>query len=130
LYQLLLGLVTDLLHWLLKSLTAGNVKDEVIIGFTSVPRNPGLHQLPKPFDSIQSSSWQGSEIWGMISTLLVNCAPIGDCSKDNGKTAAETTSNEMVMGAVGALCEFSLLVSQQNHSNLSLTPLHNALMRF
>jgi len=34
------------------------------------------------------------------------------------------------MGAVRALCEFSLLVSQQNHSDLSLTALDNALKQF
>jgi len=31
------------------------------------------------------------------------------------------------MGAVQALCEFFLLVSQQNHSDLFLTALHNAV---
>jgi len=36
----------------------------------------------------------------------------------------------MVMGAVRALCEFSLLVSQQNHSDLSLAALDDALKRF
>jgi hypothetical protein len=66
----------------------------------------------------------------MIRTLAVNCAPILDCSKDDGKTPAETASDEMVMGAVRALCEFSLLVSQQNHSDLSLTALDDALKRF
>jgi len=66
----------------------------------------------------------------MIRTLAVNCAPILDCSKDDGKTPAETASNEMVMGAVRVLCEFSLLVSQQNHSELSLTALDDALKRF
>jgi hypothetical protein len=66
----------------------------------------------------------------MIRTLAVNCAPILDCSKDDGKTAAENAFNEMVMGAVRALCEFSLLVSQQNHSDLSLTALDDALKRF
>jgi len=60
---------------------------------------------------VQSSSWQGKEIWGMIRTLALNCAPILDCSKDDGKTAAETASDEMAMGAVQALWEFSLLVS-------------------
>jgi len=40
---------------------------------------------------------------------------------------AETASDAMVMGAVWALCEFSLLVSQQNHSDLSLTELDDAL---
>jgi len=63
----------------------------------------------------------------MIRTLAVNCAPILDCSKDDGKMAAETTSDEMVMGTVWALCEFSLLVNQQNHSDLSLTALDDAL---
>jgi len=57
----------------------------------------------------------------------VNCAPILDCSKDDGKTEAETASDEMVMGAVWALCEFSLLVSQQNCSDLSLKALDDAL---
>ena len=38
LHQLLLGLVEDLLHWLLKSLKAGNVKDQFDNRFTSVPR--------------------------------------------------------------------------------------------
>jgi len=60
----------------------------------------------------------------------VNCAPILDCSQDAGKTVAETASDEMVMGAVRALCEFSLLFSQQNHSDLSLAALDDALKRF
>jgi len=60
----------------------------------------------------------------------VNCTPISDCSQDAGKTAVETASDEMVMGAVLAPCEFSLLVSQQNHSDRSLTALDNALKQF
>jgi len=66
----------------------------------------------------------------MIRTVAVNCAPILDCSQDAGNTAAETASDEMVMGAVRALCEFSLLVSQQNHSDLSLAALDDALKQF
>jgi len=79
---------------------------------------------------MKSGSWQGKEIRGMIRTLAVNCAPILDCSQDAGKTAAETASDEMVMGAVRALCQLSLLVSQQNHSDLSLAALDDALKRF
>jgi len=127
LHQLLLGLVKDLLHRLLKYLKARNVKDQFDNRFTSVPRYPGLQRFFKPFDSMKSSSWPGEEIWGMIRTLSVNCAPILDCSNDDRKTAAETASDEMVMGAVRALCEFSLLVSQRNHSDLSLTALDDAL---
>jgi len=130
LHQLLLGLVKDLLHWLLKSLKARNVKDQFDNRFTSVPRYPSLQHFSKPFDSMKSSSWQGKEIQGIIRTLAANCASILHCSKDHGKTLAETASDDMVMGAVRALCEFSVLVSQQNHSDLSLTALDNALTRF
>jgi hypothetical protein len=95
-----------------------------------VQQYPGLQHFSKPFDSLKRGTWQGKEIHGMIRTLAVNCAPIFDCSKDDGQTAAENASNEMVMGAVQALCEFSLLVSQQNHSDLSLEALDDALKRF
>jgi hypothetical protein len=130
LHQLLLGLVNDLLHWLLKFLIARNLKDQFDNRFTSVPQYPCLQRFSKPFDSMKSSSWQGKAIWGIIRTQAVNCAPILDWSQDARKTAAETASDEMVMGAVWALCEFSLLVSQQNHSDISLTALDDALKQF
>jgi len=130
LHKLLLGLVKDLLHWMLKYLKARNLKDQFDNRFTSVPRYRGLQRFSKPFDSMKSSSWQGKEIRGVIRTLAVNCAPIVDCFQDAGKTAVETASDEMVMGAVRALCEFSLLVSPRNHSDLSLTALDDALKRF
>ena len=47
LHQLLLGLVKDLLHWLLKYLKARNVKDQFDNRFTSVPQTisqPPVHQ--------------------------------------------------------------------------------------
>jgi hypothetical protein len=66
----------------------------------------------------------------MIRTLAVDCAAILACSQDAGKTSAETASNEMVMGAVWGLREFSLLVREQNHTDLSLAALDNALNRF
>ena len=130
LHQLLLGLVKDLLHWLLKYLKARNVKDQFDNQFTSVRQYPGLQHFSKPFDSLKSGTWQGKVIRGMIRTLAVHCAPILVCSKDDRKTAAETVSDEMVMGAVWALCEFSLLVSQRNHLDRSLKALDDALMRF
>jgi len=43
---------------------------------------------------------------------------------------AENASDEMVMGAVRALCELSVLVGQQNHSNQSLKALDDAMMGF
>jgi hypothetical protein len=79
---------------------------------------------------MKSGSRPGKEIRGMIRTLVGNRVPILDCSKNDGKTPVEKASDEMVIGAVQALCEFSLLVSQQNHSNLSLTALDDALKRF
>jgi len=66
----------------------------------------------------------------MIRTLALNYAPILACSKYDSKTAAGTASYEMVMGAVQALCVFSLLVSQQNHLHLSLKALHDGLKWF
>jgi len=130
LHQLLLGLVEDLLCWLLKYLKGRNVKDRCYSQSTSVPRYPGLQHFSKRFDSLKSGTWQGKVICGITSTLAVNCAPILLCSKDDGKTAAERVTDEMVMGAVRAFCEFSLLVSQQIHSDLSLNALDDALKRF
>jgi len=62
LHPLLLGLVKDLLHWLLKYLNARNLKDQFDHQFTSVPRYPGIQQVSKPFDSLTCSSWQCKEI--------------------------------------------------------------------
>lgn len=42
----------------------------------------------------------------------------------------ETASDAMVMGTVQVWCVFSLLVSSQTQSNLSLTALDNALKPF
>jgi len=124
LQQLLLGFVRDLLHWLLKDLKARNVKDRFDNRFTLVPKYPSLQHFPKSFDSVKSGTWQGREIRGMIRTLAVTCAPILVCPKTDRKTVAEPASDEMVIGALRALCEFSLLVCQQNHSDLSLKALY------
>jgi hypothetical protein len=78
---------------------------------------------------LKSGCWQGKDIRGMIRTVAVNCRSILDCFQDAGTTAAETALDELVMGAVQALCEFSLLVSQQNDSFLSLTGPDNAMKR-
>jgi len=50
LHQLLLGLVKDLLHWLLKYLKDRNVKVQFENRFTSVPHCPDLQHFSKPFD--------------------------------------------------------------------------------
>ena len=63
----------------------------------------------------------------MIGTLAVHCSPMLVCYKNDGKTGADTASDGMVMGAVRALCEFSLLVNQQNHSDLSIKALEDEL---
>jgi hypothetical protein len=127
LHQLLLGLVGDLLHRLLKYLKGRNVKDRFDDRLKSVPWYPSLQQFSKSFDSLKSSTWQANAICGMIRTLAGNCAPILVFSVDDGKTGVSTASDEMVISAVRALCEFPLLVSKQNHSHLSLKALHDAL---
>jgi len=95
-----------------------------------VPQYPGLLHIPKLFDILKNGTWAGTEIRGIIRTLEGIWAPILVFSKDDGKTAAETASNEIVMGIVRTCCEFSLLVSEQNHSDLSLKQLYNALTLF
>jgi len=109
---------------------ARNAKDQFNNPLTSVTRYLGLQCFSGPFHSLNSGSRQGKEIRGMIRTQAVICTAILDCSKDDGKAEVETASDEMVMGAVRALCEFSLIVSQQNHSDQSLTALDDALKRF
>jgi len=66
----------------------------------------------------------------MIRTLAVNCAPNHIWSKDDWKTVTETASDEMVMGAVRALCQFSVLGSPQNLADPCLTALDNVLKQF
>jgi hypothetical protein len=66
----------------------------------------------------------------MIRTEAVKFTPILDCSQDAGKSAVETASDEMAMGAVQALCELYLLVSKQIRSNRSLPALDDAQKRF
>jgi len=59
----------------------------------------------------------------------MDCATIPTCSKDNSKTADDTVSNNMVM-VVHTVCEFSLLVSHQNHSDVSIKVLNDELKWF
>jgi len=47
----------------------------------------------------------------MIRILVMDCTPFLVASNDDGKCVVERGSDTMVMGAVRALCEFSLLVS-------------------
>jgi hypothetical protein len=79
---------------------------------------------------MKSSPYLGKAIQGMIRTVAGNCAPDLNCSKDDGNAGMQKNFEEIVMGAFWALCEFSLLVSQQNHSNLSLTALDDTLKKF
>jgi len=97
---LLLGLVKDLLHWLLNYLQAGNIKNQVVNQFTLVPQYPGLQHFSKPFHLLNCAPYQETLIWGMIRILEMKCNPILDYAKDNGTTAAEEAFDEMVMEAV------------------------------
>jgi len=128
LHQPLLGLVKDLLHWLLKYLKARNVKDQFDNPFTLVPQYLRLQRVSRPFHWVNNSSWKWKEIRAMNRLLAVNCTPILDSTLDDRNTAVETASNEMAMGVVWALCEFALLVSWHNHLEQSLPALDNALM--
>jgi len=54
----------------------------------------------------------GKDIRGMNRTLPVKCTRIQDGSKDERNTVGKSATDEPVLGAVRALCELSLLVSQ------------------
>jgi len=95
-----------------------------------VPQHAGFQHFAKPFDSLSSGTWQGNDISGTVRTLPVNYPPSLCLLQDDRKTAAANASNGMVMGAVLLLCEFSQLVNQLNHTNLSLTALDNAQKLF
>jgi hypothetical protein len=130
LYQPLLGLVNDLMNWLPENLKVRQVKTQFDNTFTSVSQYPSLQHFYKSFGLLKSGTWIGKNICGMIRTLAVNCAPILVSCKDDGKTEAETACDEMAMGAVRLICEFTLHVSEQNHSNLSLKPQDDAFKQF
>jgi len=130
LHQLLLSLVKNILRWLFKYLNARNDQDESDNWFRLVPRYPGHECFFEPFNLVNSSSWQGIEIRGMIRTREANFAAIRLCIKDTRTLALETVSDELAIGSLQALYEFSLLVSPQNHSDQSLTALEDALKQF
>jgi hypothetical protein len=94
---------------------------------TSVQQYPHLQHFSNPFNLLQIVSWQGKEIRRNIRTLALNWAPSLDCPKDDGETAAETASDSMMMEVGQASCEFSVLVCQQSHSDLSFTTKDDAL---
>jgi hypothetical protein len=126
---LLLGLVKDLFDGFLKYLKAQNLKDRFDKHFTSVPWYPGLQLFQKTFDSSKSGTSQGKEIRGMVRTLAVDCVPILAGTMDE-TNADEISSDEEVMGTMRALSEFCLLISQQSHSDLSLTAFDDVLKQF
>jgi len=66
----------------------------------------------------------------MIRTLAVSCSPILFSSKDDGKTLLETASDEVVMDDVCVSSKFCLLLSLQNHWDLFLKALDDALKQF
>jgi len=70
----------------------------------------------------ETKSKAGSEHWQWMALRFLS-------TPTTRKTAVESASRDMVMGAVRASCEFSLLFSQQNHSVLSLTALYDAQKR-
>lgn len=128
--QLLLCLVRDLLHRLLKYLKARHVQDQFDNRLISVLWYRGLQHLFKPYVWTKTSPWQGVEIQDMIRTQAVHWALILNCFKDDRRPPAKTASIEMVLEEVRALCEWSLLDSQQDQTDLSLTAVVDTMNTF
>jgi len=115
---------------MLKYLTVRNVKDQLDNQLTLEMCYFGLQLFSEPFNLFKSESSQGIEIWGIIRLQAVNYTSILINSNDDRESAAETPSDEMIMGVVHTQCEFSLLVSQPTHSDLSLKELYSTLKQF
>ena len=81
-----------------------NAEDKFENRLAQVPVYSDLHESSEHIDLLKSSSGQGNEIWGMMRTQPGNCTPILAGSKDDGKTAAETDSDEIVTWEVRSLC--------------------------
>jgi len=62
--------------------------------------------------------------------VAITCDPLIISCNDIEKSVVDAAFDEMVIGAVFVLCEFSLLVSSQNHHDLSLKALNNPLNNF
>jgi hypothetical protein len=62
--------------------------------------------------------------------LATNLASITDFSKNYSKTVNDAACDEMSTVAVHALCENSLLLSQQNHSDVFIILLDEVLKQF
>jgi len=110
--QLLLGLVKDILKLLLKYVKSRNGKDQFVNWFTSVPWCRSLQRFFEPFDGWKIGTWQGIEMCGIIRTLAANWSAILVWFRDDAKIAAETASDELVMGAVWTSGQFTLHISQ------------------
>jgi len=59
-----------------------------------------LQHISKPFEGLNSISWQANEISEMIRTQAQKWTPILVCSTDDRKAVADTVSDDIIMGAV------------------------------
>jgi len=84
LHQLLLRLVKDLLHWVLKYLTAWNVKNQFDNWFRLVSQYPCLYHFSKPFNSLKAApgkvkkSMERSEHWQWIALQLLTAPKMSE----------------------------------------------------
>jgi len=76
---------------------------------------------------LQSGTRHDKEIHAFIKTLAVNCPSNLPSSKDDRYTMAETATDVIVMGIPHAFCEFSLCVSEESQSDISLKALDDAM---
>jgi len=124
------GLFINLLNRQCKFLKGWNVMDQIDIWFTMVPHDLGLQPLSQPLPSPKSGSCQGNDICGMIRISERNYTWILTSSKNHRKAMGDTAPDDMVMGAVQALCEFCVHLSQQNDYDLSHKAVDNSLTWF
>jgi hypothetical protein len=132
LHQFLLGLVKHVMEWLIWHLKDVKLLSRFDKRFKSIPPYPGFYPFRRSYSEV--SSWQGKEIRTMLRFLVAAVGPL--------LTPYTTTTNSRhlrkdhnpdsitVLRCTRALTELVLVLSQYNHSDVTLQYLQKTLKTF
>lgn len=91
---------------------------------------PITQYLSELFNSSKTDTSQGNAISGIVRTVAANCTLIVVSSTEDANNAAGTASDNILLGAVQALCKYFLHFNKHNHSALFLAALDITLKQF
>jgi len=122
------GLCLEPYYWPLNGMKAQDFMNQFDNYLTSAPHYASLQCVLKPCDSLKSTVLQWNTFNRKIKWLAVNCTRIVVCSYVEQKHVVELAFDNIIIEEVYALCKFALLVSHQNHINLSVELLDDPVM--